>query len=286
MNMAKKLRDLLAKPGMRIAPGVYDALTARIVNHCSFRLAFFTGYGVAASQGFPDFGLLTMTEMVESLKKVCDAVSMPILADADTGYGNALNVYRTVKEYEDAGAAGIQLEDQTWPKRCGHMKGKTVIDTAEMVDKIKAAVDARQNKDTNLIIRTDAISVLGFDRAIDRALEYAENGADVLFVEAPTSVEQMRLIPKMLNLPCVINMALGEDNLSVTDLSEMGYKVALYPLAAMLGAIDGSIKMCKHLRSNGAQITMDKGFFNFDNLNNFFGLNLYGELENKFGKNS
>lgn len=176
MERAGRLRGLLGTEKVLPVPGVYDALTAKVAQHSGFKAVYMTGYGTAASYGYPDFGILTMTEMLDNLRRLSDAIDIPIIVDADTGYGNQVNVYRTVREYERAGAAAIQLEDQTWPKRCGHMEGKQVIEAEEMVGKVKAAADARTNPDTVLVIRTDAIATLGFEEAVMRGLLYAEAG--------------------------------------------------------------------------------------------------------------
>ncbi|MEJ2718329.1 MAG: isocitrate lyase/PEP mutase family protein, partial [Deltaproteobacteria bacterium] len=199
MNKAGTLRTLLSRDRILPAPGVYNALTAKVAQYCQFECAYMTGYGTAASFGYPDIGLLTMTEMLDNLRRINDAIEIPLLVDADTGYGNEINVYRTVREYERAGAAAIQLEDQTWPKRCGHMEGKHVIEAEDMVRKIRAAVDARVNPDTVLIIRTDALATHGFEAAVSRGNLYVEAGADILFIEAPTSIEQMREIPRLFS---------------------------------------------------------------------------------------
>lgn len=195
MNRAQQLKNHLQGKQFIMAPGAFDALTARIIEDSGFPAVYMTGYGVnAALFGFPDRGLLTMNEMVQSASRISDAIDIPLIADAHTGYGNPLNVKRTVKEYEKAGIAAIHIEDQTWPKRCGHMEGKSVISSEEMSAKIKAAVDTRENM--LIIARTDAIATDGFDAALERAERYAEAGADILFVEAPTSIEQMQEIPR------------------------------------------------------------------------------------------
>ena len=194
MSKAKELRELLKKDQIIMAPGAYDAWSARLIEKAGFPVVYMTGYGVSASVlGRPDIGLISMQEMAEAAKNICSCTRVPVIADADNGYGNTLNVIRTVTEYELAGVAGIQLEDQVMPKRCGHMEGKQVISKEEMVAKIRAAVYARRDPDTVIIARTDAIAVNGYDDAIDRATAYREAGADVIFIEAMQNQEQVEL---------------------------------------------------------------------------------------------
>ncbi len=246
MNEGRSLKQRLEAGGLLVLPGVYDALTARIVAVAGFEAAYMSGYAVAASYGFPDIGLLTMTDMLDALKRICRAVNIPVIADADTGYGNAVNVFHTVCEYEKAGAAGIQLEDQTWPKRCGHMVGKHLIDESEMIDKIAAAVEARHREDLLLIARTDAIATHGFDEAVRRGRRYAEAGADVLFIEAP-SEKHFSQIPGLFNKPCLINVAMPDPRITIKDLDEMGYAMAIFPGIALLGATEGAHELCDRL---------------------------------------
>lgn len=283
MDRAKKLRCLLENKSLLVVPGVYDALTARICQHCGFSTVYMTGYGTAASHGYPDFGLLTMSEMVENVRRITGSVDIPLVADADTGYGNPLNVYRTVREYEKAGAAAIQLEDQTWPKRCGHMKGKRVIAREEMIAKIKAAVDAKIYTETILVIRTDAIATDGFEEALRRGEMYAEAGADVLFIEAPTP-KQIRDIPSRLSKPCLYNMAIPNEDIEIKGLEEMGYAIALVPTMTLHAAIGGCFKMCKSLLEEGKYRGSEDMPFSFEQLNEFLGLDKFGRLERKFVK--
>lgn len=282
MSKAKKLREMLTGTELVMLPGVYDAITARVVEHCNFNAAYITGFGTAAAYGFPDYGLLTMTEMVDNIRQISGAVELPLIADADTGYGNAINVHRTVQEYEKAGAAGVQLEDQAWPKRCGHMEGKAVIPSAEMIDKVRAAVEARLNPDTVIVARTDAIAIEGFDQALERAHLYSKAGADVLFIEAPENMTQIKKIPRLFNLPCLINLAFGRDDLSCSDLELFGYKFALFPVVTMLGAVSGAMMMCEHLKKHGRQKKMELKLLDFEELNLFLGLEKYRRLGRKF----
>jgi 2,3-dimethylmalate lyase len=282
MYEPNSLTSLLNKKRALVVPGVFDALTSKIAQHCGFQAIYMSGYGTAASYGYPDFGLLTMTEMLENVRRITDAVDIPLIADADTGYGNPINVYRTVREYERAGAAAIQLEDQTWPKRCGHMEGKQVIEAEEMVGKVKAAVDARANPHTLLVIRTDAIATHGFEEAVLRGHLYVEAGADVLFIEAPANEEQLRQIPQLFSKPCLINMALPHPDLDVKALGEIGYRVALYPLVTLVGALDGCIRMCKSLLANGKMEDIGTWPFDLEGLNHFLGIENYRDIEERF----
>lgn len=231
MRTAKQLRALLAKRELVVAPGVYSALTAKLVEAAGFQCTYMSGYCTAASStGLPDLGLLTMTEMLGNVRALADAVAIPLIADGDTGYGNALNVVRTIREYEKAGAAAIHIEDQLWPKRCGHMKNKHVIPKEEMVNKVRAAVDHRSSEDFVIIARTDAIAVEGLQAAVDRLAAYAEAGADVLFADGQQTMEHIREVPRQLaGTPCLINLGPLTPPLSVTELRDLGYAIAIYP---------------------------------------------------------
>ena len=252
MDPAKRLRELLSERHLLIVPGVYDALTSKVAQHCGFRALYMTGGGTAASWGYPDIGLLTLNEMLENVRRISGSCELPLIADADTGYGSCVNVYRTVYEYEKAGAAAIQLEDQAWPKQSGHMTGKQVISAAEMVGKIKAAVDARRNSDTVLIIRTDACSVHGFDEALRRGQMYSEAGADILFIEGLSDEgEQIQKVPSIFEKPCLVNMAFLWRERSAQEIEEMGYPIAIYPVITLQGALEGAYRMCKALSETG-----------------------------------
>src|SRR6185312_12717200 len=225
-----RLRELLASPAPVVAPGAYDALSARLIEQAGFHVVYMTGFGTTASLiGRPDVGLLTGSEMVDNARRIAAAVDVPVIADADTGYGNTINVLRTVQLYEQAGVAGIHLEDQVMPKKCGHMTGKVVIPAAEMVGKVRAAVEARQDPDFLIIARTDAAAVHGLNEAIDRGRAYAEAGADALFVEAPTSEEDIARVAAELRgvAPLVFNWAEGGRTplLPVERIAELGFSL-------------------------------------------------------------
>jgi len=266
------------------APGVYDALTARIAEANGFNAVYMTGYGTSASHfAYPDIGLLTMTEMVENACRIAAAVQIPLIADADTGYGNPINVVRTVREYEKAGAAAIHIEDQAWPKRCGHMAEKKVIDASEMIGKIKAAVDTRRDENFLIIARTDALATHGFEHAVERGQMYAEAGADILFIEAPVSREQVEKIPQLLtSKPLLLNLAPRTPNFSMQELKDMGYAIAIYPGVCLTGAITGCIEELRRLKETGKQRNFEDFFQSFIEMNNFLGLQSYTDLERKY----
>jgi 2-methylisocitrate lyase-like PEP mutase family enzyme len=237
VNPVPSLRALVDGSEFVIAPGAYDGITARLVEQAGFPVVYMTGAGVAASRGYPDYGLLTMTEMVESAKIIARSVETPVLADADTGYGNELNVTRSVAEFEASGVAGIHLEDQVSPKRCGHLDGKDVIERDRYISLIRAAVEARRSRDFVIVARTDAIATRGFAEGVARANEAVEAGADMAFVEALESMEQVALVPKAVSGPCLLNIV-PSGKTPVTDLSvarDLGYRMAICP-GLLLGA--------------------------------------------------
>jgi 2-methylisocitrate lyase-like PEP mutase family enzyme len=244
-SKAARLRQMLSQPKAILAPGVYDALTAKLAAQAGFDVVYMTGYGVSASMiAAPDVGLLTATEMVTRARQIALASDLPVIADADTGYGNPLNVGRTVVEYEAAGVAALHIEDQTLPKKCGHMEGKTLITRDAMVQKIKAAIDARRDPDFLIIARTDARTVLGLDEAIIRARSYAVAGADAVFVESPMSADEMRRIAdELAPTTLVLNMATGSTvdggktpPVAFDQAERWGYKIILYPVHALYAA--------------------------------------------------
>ncbi len=239
-NAGTRLRDLIAAPGIIMLPGVYDALSARLAERGGFDAIFTTGFGISASElGQPDFGLLTMSEMIARVRNIAAAVSVPIVADMDTGYGGVLNVARTVRECIAAGAAAIILEDQAWPKKCGHFEGKRVIAAEEHAAKLRAAVEARGASALVIIARTDARAPLGLAEAIGRGQAYAEAGADVIFVEAPQSIDELRAVREAIpGIPLFANMVEGGKTplLSAPELESLGYKLVVFPVTALLAA--------------------------------------------------
>lgn len=280
----KKLKVLIETGTLVQAPGVYDPLTAKIVEAQGFDAVYMTGFGTSAGVfGLPDIGLLTLTEMVSNAARIADGVEIPLIADADTGYGNPINVIRTVKEFEKAGAAAIHIEDQTWPKRCGHMTGKSIIPVAEMLGKIKAAVDTRQDPDFQIIVRTDAIATEGFEQAIDRANRYAEAGADILFIEAPTDREQVELIPKRLpGKRLLLNLAPLTPNLSKDEIENAGYAIVIYPGVCLGAAISACTEAVKRVKETGKQPELGDSIQSFTDLNDFLGVSNYRDLEQKY----
>ncbi len=239
MTARKVLREMLNKRGKIMAPGAYDAWSAKLIENAGFPAVYMTGYGVSASVlGKPDIGLITFSEMVAAAKNIVTSVNIPVIADADNGYGGTLNVVRTVQEYEQVGVAAIQLEDQVTPKRCGHMEGKEVIPMEEMVAKIKAAVYARKDPDFVIIARTDSRAVISFDEALKRAKAYEEAGADVIFFEAPQSLDEMKIVAKEIKVPLLANMVeKGKTPLTkASELNEIGYSIIIYPVTPLYTA--------------------------------------------------
>jgi 2,3-dimethylmalate lyase len=283
-----RLRELLAGPGPLLAPGSYDALSARLVEQAGFDVVYMTGFGSTASLiGRPDVGLLTGTEMIDNARRIVAAVDVPVIADADTGYGNAINVVRTVQAYEQAGVAGIHLEDQVMPKKCGHMSGKAVIGPEEMAGKIRAAVAARRDPDFLLIARTDAAAVEGLDAAIARARLFADAGADVLFVEAPTSEADIEKVATQLRglTPLVFNWTEGgrTPGLSLARIAELGFSLVLFPLGTLLAATAGMRSLLATLRADGTPAAALAGVPSFDEFTELVGLPEVRELERRFG---
>ena len=253
MHPAAALRQLLAGDDVVVAPGVYDGLSARLARHAGFAAVYATGGGIARSMGYPDLGLLGMTEVIDRLAGIVEHAGVPVIADADTGYGNALNVRRAVREFARAGVAALHLEDQTFPKRCGHLDDKSLVPTAEMVQKLRAARDAAGVADLVLIARTDAIAVEGLDAALARARAYAEAGADVLFVEAPTSEAQIETIARSLPGPKLLNMFEGGKTPLVPParLRALGYRIVIIPSDLQRAAIRAMQEVLAAIQRDG-----------------------------------
>ncbi|MDI7259275.1 MAG: isocitrate lyase/phosphoenolpyruvate mutase family protein [Thermodesulfobacteriota bacterium] len=286
MKKTTQLRELLKQPGIIVAPGAHNAFAAKIIEQTGgFQAVYMTGSGAAMSLiGEPDVGLLTMTEMVTQARNLVNAVHLPVIADADTGYGNALNVVRTVREFERSGVAAIHLEDQITPKKCGHFEGKQVVSQNEMVGKIKAAVDTREDPDFVIIARTDARAVLGFGEAIQRANAYVEAGADVIFFEAPQSMEELKTIVQSIRAPLLVNMDEGTKTplLTVKELEEMGFRIVIFPRSIPCVAAKAIQELVLHLKETGST----QGFLNrivtFEGRNLITGLAKYKEMEKKY----
>jgi 2-methylisocitrate lyase-like PEP mutase family enzyme len=253
MSKPGELRQLLRQDGIITAPGAYDCITARMIEQAGFSAVYMTGAGTAAALGYPDYGLVTLSEMVENAGRIAAAVRTPVIADADTGYGNELNVVRTVREYEQRGVAGIHLEDQSFPKKCGHLENKVIIPLENYVAKIRAAVAARRDRDFLIIARTDARAVLGFEEAIRRANASLGAGADMAFVEAPESLEEVAAVPRLVHGPCLLNMVWRgkTPDVAIDDAQAMGYKLAILPVLlfnAVMGVCDGMLAELKQKR--------------------------------------
>jgi carboxyvinyl-carboxyphosphonate phosphorylmutase len=283
-----RLRELLAGSGPLVAPGAYDALSARLIEQAGFDVVYMTGFGTTASLiGRPDVGLLSAAEMIDNARRIVAAVDVPVIADADTGYGNAINVLRTVRTYEQAGVAGIHLEDQVNPKKCGHMSGKAVIPASEMVGKIRAAVAARRDPDFVLIARTDAAAVEGLDAAIARARAYAEAGADVLFVEAPTSEDDIARVATELKgvAPLVFNWAEGGRTppIALDRIAELGFSLVLYPIGTLLAATAGIRALLETIRADGTPAAAMSELPTFEGFTDLIGLDEVRALEQRFG---
>jgi 2-methylisocitrate lyase-like PEP mutase family enzyme len=231
MTQASGFRDLLKRDGMVVAPGAYDCITAKLIEQAGFAAVYMTGAGSAATLGYPDFGLVTMSEMVANAGRIAAAVALPVIADADTGYGNELNVFRTVREFEKSGVAGIHIEDQEFPKKCGHLEGKQIIARDDYMAKIRAAVAARRDQDFLIIARTDSRAIAGFEEAITRANAALAAGADMAFVEAPQTREEVAAVPRLVSGPCLLNVVRGgkTPDLDLREAEAMGYKLAIVP---------------------------------------------------------
>jgi 2-methylisocitrate lyase-like PEP mutase family enzyme len=247
MTATRRLRELLAQNGMIRAPGVYDGITAKLAEQAGFPALYMTGAGTSMARGFPDFGLLTLTEMAANASMIARAVQVPLIADADTGYGNELNVTRTVREYERGGVAGLHIEDQVAPKRCGHLDGKELVSREEFVAKIRAALAARSDADFVVIARTDARGVMGLDEAVARANLALGAGADIAFVEAAASMAEVEAIPKLVHGPCLLNIVVAgkTPDIGLSDAEAMGYRLAIMPsmlLSTVMNACDAALK--------------------------------------------
>ena len=276
MTQQNTLRSLLSKPPIVIAPGVYDPLTALIATQAGFHSLYISGAAIAYTRmGRPDIGLVSITEVVETVSLIRDRVDANLIVDADTGYGNALNVQRTIRLLEKAGAQAIQLEDQGFPKRCGHLDDKTLIPATEMAGKIKAAVDSRQSSDTLIIARTDAVAVEGFDRAVERALLFREAGADMLFVEAPKAREELANIVKQVGrtLPLMANMVEGGKTpmMSASELEALGFSLVIFPGGIVRTLAKTAVDYYASLAAHGTTQPFRDRMFDFDTLNVLLG---------------
>jgi carboxyvinyl-carboxyphosphonate phosphorylmutase len=281
-----RLREMLARPEPLLAPGAYDSLSARLIEQAGFEVVYMTGFGTSASLlGRPDVGLLSFGEMVDNARRIAHAVDVPVIADADNGYGSPINVIRTVQEYEAAGIAAIHIEDQVAPKKCGHMQDKHVVEVEEMVQKVRAAVEARRSDDFLIIARTDAPAVEGLDRALERARRYREAGADVLFVEAPESEDEVVAVAKAFpDVPLLLNWAEGGKTppLSRERLQELGYRLILFPLSALFIATHAMRENLAQLRTHGSPLPIMDRLTGFQEFLDIVGLPEIRELDRRF----
>lgn len=282
----KNLKKMLKSKKPLVIPGVYDALGAKIAQKVGFEAMFQTGYGTSATLfGMPDYGFIGATETVDNARRICRAVSVPVIVDSDTGYGNALSVWKLVKELESAGASGIFLEDQRWPKRCGHMQGKEVISQEEYTEKLSAAIDARENKDFIIVARTDARATEGLDAAIERGRQNKKTGADAVFVEAPRSIEEMKKIGKEINAPLVANMIEGGATPlnSAESLNKMGFDIILYPLSVLYANTFATMNILTELKKSGTTSKSKQKVVSFDQFNDLVELSKFRKMEKKYG---
>ena len=281
----KKLSNMIKSKKPLVIPGVYDAIGAKIAENVGFDAMFQTGYGTSATLfGMPDYGFIGATETVDNARRISNAISVPLIVDSDTGYGNALSVWKLVKELEAAGAAGIFLEDQKWPKRCGHMQGKDVISQEEYTEKLGAAIDARENKDFIIVARTDSRATEGLDKAIERGLENKKTGADAVFIEAPKSLGEMKRIGKEIKAPLVANMIEGGATPinSAETLSKIGFNIILYPLSVLFANTFATMNILKELKNTGTTSKYKQKVVNFDQFNNLVELDKFKKMETKY----
>lgn len=282
-----QLRNLLSGGTTVRAPGCYDALSARLVAEAGFPAVYMTGFGTTASLlGRPDAGFLGMSEMVDNARRIVQAVDVPVIADADTGYGNAMNVIRTVQNYEQAGVSGIHIEDQVMPKKCGHTEGKRVLPSAEMEGKIRAAAQARNNDDFVLIARTDARAVEGLDAAIDRGRRYRDAGADMLFIEAPRSEAEIeKVVESFKDVPLLFNWAEGGKTppIGLPQLEAWGFSLVIFPVSTLFVATQAMRRMLAELKSNGTPHDLSEALMPFSDFTEFVGFPEIYDLEREFG---
>ena len=281
----KKLSRMIKSKKPLVIPGVYDAIGAKIAEKVGFDAMFQTGYGTSATLfGMPDYGFIGATETVDNARRISNAISVPLIVDSDTGYGNALSVWKLVKELESAGAAGIFLEDQKWPKRCGHMQGKEVISQEEYTEKLGAAIDARENKDFIIVARTDSRAIEGLEAAIERGIQNKKTGADAVFIEAPRSLDEMKKIGKEIKAPLVANMIEGGATPinSAQTLSKIGFNIILYPLSVLFANTFATMNILQELKNSGTTSKHKQKVVNFDQFNSLVELDKFKKMETKY----
>jgi len=280
------LRERLAEPSILVAPGAYDAFTARLIETSEFEAVYFSGAGLSyTSLASPDLGLLTQAEMADRVRSIAGVIDVPLIADGDTGYGNATNVRRTVELYEQAGASAIQLEDQQFPKRCGHFAGKELVPEDEMVGKIRAAVSARDSSEFLIIARTDAAAVVGIEAAIERSRRYEQAGADVLFVESPQSEDELQDVAQALpDTPLMANMVEGGKTplLEAESLERLGYSLVIYPNSLTRLFAQAGLELLEELRRSGTTEAMSRQMMSFGELNELLDLETFRSFEGEY----
>jgi 2-methylisocitrate lyase-like PEP mutase family enzyme len=284
MTPRQRMRELISRGGYTMVPGAYDTLTARLVEQAGFGAVYLTGGGYSRANGYPDLGLLTLSENVRFIGLTVEAVGIPVIADADTGYGNAINVIRTVREYEKSGVAAFHIEDQVAPKKCGHYEGKEVIALDEMVGKIRAAVDTRQDPDLVIIARSDARAVEGLQASIDRVNAYLEAGADVGFVEAPQNVDELRIVAREVAGPALVNVFEGGKTPMVpaSELEAMGFRLGIYPSQTHRAAIRAAQKVLAALKEDGDTSRIEGDLATFQEREDAVGTARWRALEDKY----
>ena len=286
MTPRQELRRLIDQRGYTMVPGAYDTLTARLVEAAGFAAVYLTGGGYSRASGYPDLGLLSLTENAMFIGRIVEAVGIPVIADADTGYGNAINVIRTVREYEKTGVAGFHIEDQVSPKKCGHYEGKEVISRAEMIGKIKAAVDTRRDGDLVIIARSDARAIEGLAAAIDRVNAYLEAGADVGFVEAPQNVDELRIVGREVKGPALVNVFEGGKTPMVpaSELEAMGFRLGIYPSQTHRAAIRAAQRVLAAMQRDGDTNAVEADLATFQDREDAVGTAAWRKLEEKYLK--
>jgi 2,3-dimethylmalate lyase len=286
MHPGKRLRKALAGKELITAPGVYDMISAKTADGLGFSALYMTGFGVSATLGLPDAGLASYSEMVERVAQICQGTSTPLICDADTGFGGLLNVERTVRGYERAGAAAIQIEDQVFPKKCGHTPGRRVIPASEMVRKIEVAAASRSSPDLLIVARTDARTNHGLDDALRRGEAYAKAGADILFIESPESEEEMASIGRNFDVPLLANMADGGRTpiLPKKRLEELGYSIAIFPVTGLLAATKALERVYGVLKEKGSSNTLTSEFYPFDKFCRLLGFEQVWEFEKRWSE--
>jgi 2-methylisocitrate lyase-like PEP mutase family enzyme len=284
MTPRQRMRALITRRGYTMVPGAFDTLTARLVEQAGFEAVYLTGGGYSRANGYPDLGLLTLSENVRFIGLTVEAVAIPVIADADTGYGNAINVIRTVREYEKSGVAAFHIEDQVAPKKCGHYEGKEVIGLAEMVGKIRAAVDTRQDLDLVIIARSDARAIEGLQASIDRVNAYLEAGADVGFVEAPQNIDELRIVARQVAGPALVNVFEGGKTPMVpaSELEAMGFRLGIYPSQTHRAAIRAAQKVLAALKEDGDTSRIERDLATFQDREDAVGTARWRTLEEKY----